>query len=99
MPGGESALLHRMRNEGEDELRIEVPYAGAYGMGEKFNGLNQKGNTVVNQVIEHFCHQGEYTYLTAPFFVTDTGLGIYIETDKKTSVIRVNIRILQRRFS
>lgn len=84
MPGGESALLHRMRNEGEDELRIEVPYAGAYGMGEKFNGLNQKGNTVVNQVIEHFCHQGEYTYLTAPFFVTDTGLGIYIETDKKT---------------
>lgn len=84
LPGGESALLHRMRNEGEDELRIEVPYAGAYGMGEKFNGLNQKGNTVVNQVIEHFCHQGEYTYLTAPFFVTDTGLGIYIETDKKT---------------
>lgn len=84
LPGGECALLHRMRNEGEDELRIEVPYAGAYGMGEKFNGLNQKGNTVVNQVIEHFCHQGEYTYLTAPFFVTDTGLGIYVETDKKT---------------
>lgn len=84
LPGGESALLHRMRNEGEDELRIEVPYAGAYGMGEKFNGLNQKGNTVVNQVIEHFCHQGEYTYLTAPFFVTDTGLGIYVDTDKKT---------------
>lgn len=53
-------------------------------MGEKFNGLNQKGHTVVNQVIEHFCHQGAFTYLTAPFFVTDTGLGIYIETDKKT---------------
>ena len=53
-------------------------------MGEKFNGLNQKGNTVVNQVIEHFCHQQDHTYLTAPFFVTDTGLGIYIATDKKT---------------
>lgn len=84
LPSGAQVLLHRRRNEGEDCLRIEVPYAGAYGMGEKFNGLNQKGNTVVNQVIEHFCHQGDYTYLTAPFFVTDTGLGIYIDTDKKT---------------
>ncbi len=84
LPDGARALLHRKSDEGTDCLQIKVPYAGAYGMGEKFNGLNQKGNTVVNQVIEHFCHQENNTYLTAPFFVTDTGLGIYIDTEKKT---------------
>ncbi len=84
LPGGMRAALHRECGEEEDTLQIKVPYSGAYGMGEKFNGLNQKGNTVVNQVIEHFCHQGDHTYLTSPFFVTDTGLGIYIDTDART---------------
>lgn len=68
----------------EDRLYINVPYAGVYGMGEKFNGLNQKGKTAVNQVVEKFCHQGELTYLPVPFFVTNTGLGIYIDTKEKT---------------
>lgn len=85
LPGRIRAVLFRECCETGDILRIDALYAGAYGMGEKFNGLNQKGNTVVNQVIEHFCHQGDFTYLTAPFFVTDTGLGIYIDTDKKTT--------------
>ena len=81
--GGQAVL--RRENAGEsDILYIDVPYAGAYGMGEKYNGLNQKGKTAVNQVVEKFCRQGENTYLAAPFFVTDTGLGIYVETAEKT---------------
>ncbi|MDO4322826.1 MAG: glycoside hydrolase family 31 protein [Lachnospiraceae bacterium] len=85
LPGEIRAVLHRECCAAGEILRIEVPYTGAYGMGEKFNGLNQKGKYVVNQVIEHFCHQGNDTYLPAPFFVTDTGLGIYIDTDKRTA--------------
>lgn len=84
LPGDIEAVLHRERRREEDVIRIEVSYAGAYGMGEKFNALNQKGNTVVNEVIEHFCHQGDDTYLPSPFFVTDTGLGLYIDTDRRT---------------
>ena len=81
--GGQAVL--RRENAGEsDILYIDVPYEGAYGMGEKYNGLNQKGKTAVNQVVEKFCRQGENTYLAAPFFVTDTGLGIYVETAEKT---------------
>ncbi len=38
-------------------------------------------------MIERFCHQGEYTYLSAPFFTTDSGLGIYIDTREKTTFI------------
>ncbi len=58
-------------------LTIRLQYNGAYGMGEKFDSLNQKGHHVVNQVTEKFCFQGDKTYDPAPFFWTDTGFGLY----------------------
>ena len=67
-PDGRKAAVSRTRQGDRDVLTIRLDYAGAYGMGEKFNGLNQKGKTSVNQVVEKFCHQGHYTYLPAPFF-------------------------------
>lgn len=72
----ENANLHR---NGEN-LTIELPYCGAYGMGEKYDTLNQKGKTVINQVREKFCFQGDKTYCAAPFFWTDTGFGLYVDT-------------------
>ena len=66
-------------------LRAALPYAGAYGLGERYNALNQKGRTVVSQVEEKFCFQGEKTYCPAPFFWTDTGFGLYAETDETTT--------------
>lgn len=65
-------------------LEITAHYGGAYGMGEKFDFLNQKGQTVVNQVVEKFCNQGSFSYCVTPFFMTDTGFGIYVETREKT---------------
>lgn len=84
--GAEAKLLRKSCGE-RDVLYLDVPYLGAYGMGERYSGVNQKGKRVVNQVVEQFCHQGEHTYLTAPFFVTDSGLGIYIDTKKKTTFV------------
>ena len=49
-------------------LTVSLSYRGAYGMGEKYDALNQKGRVVVNQVEEKFCFQGEKTYCPAPFF-------------------------------
>lgn len=65
-------------------LEITARYGGAYGMGEKFDFLNQKGRTVVNQVVEKFCNQGNVSYCVTPFFMTDAGFGIYVETKEKT---------------
>ena len=56
----------------------------SYGMGERYDALNQKGRTVVNQVEEKFCFQGDKTYCPAPFFWTDTGFGLYAETNETT---------------
>lgn len=65
-------------------LEITAQYGGAYGMGEKFDFLNQKGRTVINQVVEKFCNQGNVSYCVTPFFMTDAGFGIYVETKEKT---------------
>lgn len=86
LPGGTNATWEQVCDgNGTSVLKLSLPYAGAYGMGEKYNGINQKGRNVVNQVEEKFCYQGEKTYCPAPFFFTDTGLGIYIATDMVTS--------------
>ena len=63
-----------------------MDYKGVYGLGEKFDAVNQKGKTVETQVIEKFCNQGNISYCVTPFFVTDSGLGIYIKTKKTTTI-------------
>lgn len=76
-----NAELYRNGNH----LTVHVPYNGAYGMGEKYDSLNQKGKTVINQVREKFCFQGDKTYCTTPFFWTDTGFGLYVDTCEVTT--------------
>ena len=82
-PGGVAILAYEQA-QSRARLTATLPYGGAYGMGERYNALNQKGRTVVNQVEEKFCFQGEKTYCPAPFFWTDTGFGLYVETDEVT---------------
>lgn len=67
------------------KLTIHLCYHGAYGMGEKYDSLNQKGKTVVNQVREKFCFQGDKTYCATPFFWTDTSFGLYVDTCEVTT--------------
>lgn len=66
-------------------LTVSLSYRGAYGMGEKYDALNQKGCVVVNQVEEKFCFQGEKTYCPTPFFWTDSGFGLYVDTCETTT--------------
>lgn len=63
-------------------ITIVADYLGAFGTGERFNCINQKGRTCVNQVVEKFCNQGDFTYLSIPFFLTDAGFGVFIDTKK-----------------
>ena len=72
-PGG-TAELHA---DGAD-LRISLPYAAAYGAGERFNTLNLKNHDIHIAVEEKFCEQGDKSYCPMPFFFTDSGFGIYV---------------------
>ena len=55
-------------------------YRAAYGFGEKFDSVDQKGKLVRALVREKCFYQGEYTYLSMPFFLTPDGFGIYVDT-------------------
>ena len=59
---------------------LKIKYNGAYGMGEKYDSVNQKGKKVINEVNEKFCFQGDKTYCPTPFFWTDSGVGVYVDT-------------------
>ncbi len=65
-------------------MYLTAEYRCVYGLGERFNGVNQIGKHVVCRVEEKFCNQGEVSYLVSPFFMTDSGFGVYIETDEVT---------------
>lgn len=61
-------------------LEIEHKYHSVFGMGERFNRVNQNGFTVHVEVIEKFCNQGSISYCPIPFFFTDQGFGVYVDT-------------------
>ena len=61
-------------------------YKFAGGLGERFNGLNQKGKSYLNEVEEKFCNQGDKAYIASPFFLTDAGFGISIDTDEPLQI-------------
>ncbi len=60
-------------------ITIESQYRAAFGLGERFDAVNQKGTERSIEVIEKFCHQGPVTYCPIPFFYTDAGFGVYID--------------------
>lgn len=55
-------------------------YDAVFGLGERFNRVNQKGLAVTVEVIEQFCNQGSLSYCPVPFFFTDHNLGVFIDT-------------------
>ncbi|MBQ7839703.1 MAG: glycosyl hydrolase [Lachnospiraceae bacterium] len=66
--------------EGRYVLELKQDYSAVYGMGERFNRVNQKGLNVHCEVEEKFCNQGSVSYCPIPFFFTDKGYGIYVDT-------------------
>lgn len=74
-------VTEKIGKKGEDFfLLLERGYRAVYGLGEKFDAVDQKGKKVRACVREKCFEQGEYTYLSMPFFMTPDGFGLYIDT-------------------
>ena len=67
-------------NNGKCSLVIKKPYRAIFGLGEKFDSVNQIGKLVKSKVQEKCFAQGKYTYCPIPFFMTPDGFGVYIDT-------------------
>ncbi|MBQ6484790.1 MAG: hypothetical protein IJI90_07270 [Carnobacterium sp.] len=61
-------------------LRIDLTYQAAFGCGERYHTLNLKGHRISIAVEEKFCEQFDKTYCPVPFFLTDSGFGLYAAT-------------------
>lgn len=63
-------------------LEVHGDTSFVYGLGERFNQVNQKGLLVENKVQEQFCNQGDKTYFPLPFFFLEKNFGLFIKTKK-----------------
>lgn len=64
----ENGAVHNMR------VHMEFPGTAVYGLGEKFDAVNQRGKKPLNYVVEQFSNQQEKTYIPIPFLFTDGGI-------------------------
>ncbi len=56
-----------------------------YGFGERYNALNQSGHTPDNFVYNQYKEQGLRTYIPMPFFTSDHGYGMLLDTTAYSS--------------
>jgi alpha-glucosidase (family GH31 glycosyl hydrolase) len=54
-----------------------------YGFGERYNALDQRGNSLMNRVIDQYKRQGKRTYYPVPFFISSRGYGLWVKTDRE----------------
>lgn len=66
-------------------LRLDFPGTAVYGLGEKFDAVNQAGKKPLNYVVEQFANQNEKTYLPVPFLFTDGGVSFLQKTSYPSS--------------
>ena len=66
---------------GRSTLTYDCDATIAYGMGERFDGVDRMGKTTECTIIEKFTHQGENTYFPLPFFFCNDGHGVFVKSD------------------
>lgn len=81
----ENHIKAEIRTEPEGKiLSIDKCYSNVYGLGERFDSVDQKGKKVRVEVEEKFCNQGKHSYCPLPFFFTDSGYGLFLQTETVT---------------
>ena len=54
-----------------------------YGFGEKFNGLDQRGNKVVMELADAYMVSDGNTYKSIPFFLSSKGYGLLVNSARR----------------
>lgn len=67
--------------------RVRLTFACApdeafYGLGERYNALNQRGEILDVRCYEQYKNQGKRTYMPIPFLLSSKGYGLYVESKR-----------------
>lgn len=76
--------IRNLRERIKDDRRVlsyDCDATIAYGMGERFDGVDRMDKTTETTIIEKFTHQGENTYFPLPFFFCNAGHGVFVQSD------------------
>lgn len=73
-------LDQRSTSEGV-ALTYRCNATAAYGMGERYDGVDRMGKRSVCRVVDHFTNQNDKTYFPIPFFFCNDGHGVFVESD------------------
>ncbi len=73
--------------DGERAYRVRLsfgckPDEAFYGLGERFNTLNQRGEVLDVRVYEQYKTQGKRTYMPIPFLLSSGGYGLYVRSNR-----------------
>lgn len=55
---------------------------GFYGLGERFNALNQRGEVIDVRCYEQYKNQGKRTYMPIPFLLSSNGYGVWVKSSR-----------------
>lgn len=78
---GKIEWLHDGRKARRVRLTFEAkPDEGFFGLGERFNALDQRGNIMDIRVYEQYKSQGKRTYMPIPFLLSSAGYGLWVES-------------------
>jgi len=86
----EAEAMTWLMGEPDHPLRVRQTFASPsderfFGFGERYNALNQRGNTLDIRVFDQYKGQGKRTYLPVPFFLSSRGYGLYLATNRHVS--------------
>lgn len=53
-----------------------------FGLGERFNALDQRGQVLDVRCFEQYKSQGKHTYMPIPFLLSSAGYGLYVQSNR-----------------
>ena len=73
--------------DGKRARRVRLTFAATadeafFGLGERFNALNQRGNVMDIRCYEQYKSQGKRAYMPIPFLLSSQGYGVYVESNR-----------------
>lgn len=84
LPSNIDLWVDQAGNVYELQESFNVSGSEVYGLGEKFDGVNQLGKAPLSVVAEQYAHQQDKTYFPIPFFYTEQGIGFLREGSWRT---------------
>jgi alpha-glucosidase (family GH31 glycosyl hydrolase) len=73
--------------DGERAYKVRLSFNCAsderfYGLGERFNALNQRGSIMDIRVYEQYKNQNQRTYMPIPFLLSSAGFGVWVQSSR-----------------